>query len=397
MVAECGATAGWAGFNVTLAAGMLREAAAMTTQISGEVIPSDKPGSVAMATRQPVGVVLGIAPWSAPVILGVRAIAAPLACGNPVVLKASEICPGIHRLIGEVLDEAGLGKGVVNVATNAPADAPMVVEALIAHPAVRRVNFTGSTRVGRIIAEIAARHLKRALLELGGKAPLVMLDDADLDEAVKAAAFGSFMNQSQIGMSTERIMVDERVADAFVEKFAAKAASLPVGDPRTGNVVLGSLVGAEAVERVKGLIKDAVSLGAVIATGGESDGTVMKATVIDRVTSDMKIYAEESFRPDGRGRARRRCGRGDPGGERHRIRARRSHLQPRRRQGDQPRRRIESGICHINGPTVHAEAQMPSGGTKASGYGRFGGKAAIDEFTELRWITIQTTPRRYPF
>ena len=249
MAAETGATAGWAGFNVHLAAGMLREAASMTTQISGEVIPSDKPGCIAMAIRQPAGVVLSIAPWNAPVILGVRAMALPLACGNTVVLKASEICPGTHRLIAECLREAGLPPGVLNVITNAPEDAPELIEALIAHPAVRRINFTGSTRVGRIIAQVAAKYLKPVLLELGGKAPLVVLDDADIDAAVAAAAFGAFMNQGQICMSTERIVVDEKIADAFVAKLATKAGSLMAGDPRKGNTPLGSLIGIDAADR----------------------------------------------------------------------------------------------------------------------------------------------------
>src|SRR5579883_2096389 len=201
MLAETGCTMGWGHFNVHFGAMLLREAAAMTTQVTGEVVPSDVPGMMAMAFRQPVGVVLGIAPWNAPVILGVRAIAMPLACGNTVVLKASELCPATHSLIGQTMQEAGLPKGVVNVVTNAPADAAAVVEALIAHPAIKRVNFTGSTRVGRIIAELAGRHLKPALLELGGKAPLVVLDDADLDAAVNAAAFGAFAHQGQICMS----------------------------------------------------------------------------------------------------------------------------------------------------------------------------------------------------
>ena len=218
--------ANWYGFNVMLAANMLREAAAMTTQIDGDVIPSDMPGSLAMAVRQPCGVVLGIAPWNAPVILGTRALAMPLACGNTVVLKASEGCPGVHRLIGTVLQEAGLGDGVVNVVTNAADDAAAIVERLIAHPAVRRVNFTGSTHVGRIIAQHAAKHLKPALLELGGKAPVLVLDDADLDAAVAGIAFGAFFNQGQICMSTERVIVDRRIADALVEKLAAKARTL---------------------------------------------------------------------------------------------------------------------------------------------------------------------------
>lgn len=396
MLTETGATRGWAMFNVGLAAGMLREAGAMTTQITGDVIPSDKPNNLALAVRQPVGVVLGIAPWNAPVILGVRALAMPLACGNTVVFKASELCPATHQLIGAVLNEAGLPPGVVNVVTNAPADAPAVVEALIAHRAVKRVNFTGSTRVGRIIGETAARHLKPALLELGGKAPLVILDDADLDEAVKAAAFGAFMNQGQICMSTERIVVDAKVADAFIAKFAAKAKSLPSGDPR-GQVVLGSLVSTAAADRVVELIGDATAKGASLAAGGTREGTVMPATIVDHVTPAMRLYGEESFGPvvsvvrvNGDEEAIRVANDTEYG------------LSSAVFSRDIARalgvaRRIEAGICHINAPTVHDEAQMPFGGMKASGYGRFGGKAAVDAFTELRWITIQTGPRPYPF
>ena len=396
MAAEIGATAGWAGFNVHLAAGMLREAAAMTTQIGGEVIPSDKPGCISMAVRQPVGVILSIAPWNAPVILGTRALAMPLACGNTVVLKASELCPGTHRLIAECLLEAGLPAGVVNVVTNAPADAPAVVEALIAHPAVRRINFTGSTKVGRIIAETAARHLKPVLLELGGKAPMLVLDDADLDEAVKAAAFGAFMNQGQICMSTERLVVDNKVADEFVTKFAAKANTLVAGDPHKGNTPLGAVVSKEAVQKVQGLIKDATSKGAKLVAGGRAEGAIMDAAVLDHVTPDMSIYHEESFGPVV-------CVvRAQDAEDAIRIANDTEYgLSAAVFSRNIPRamdvaRRIESGICHVNGPTVHDEAQMPFGGTKASGYGRFGGKAGMDQFTELRWITIETQPGRFP-
>ena len=396
MTAECGAIGPWGHFNSHFAASLMREAAAMTTQVAGEVIPSDKPNSFAMAIRQPVGVVLGIAPWNAPVILGVRAIAMPLACGNTVVLKASEMCPGTHALIGTIMREAGLPPGVVNVVTNAPADASKVVETLISHPAVRRINFTGSTKVGRIIAEMAARFLKPVLLELGGKAPMVILDDADLDEAVKAAAFGCFANMGQICMSTERLIVDEKIADAFVEKFAAKARSLPHGDPR-GHVILGSLVTKEAVTRNKELLDDAVAKGAKVAAGGEFNGTVVSATVLDRVTPAMRIYTEESFGPvkpvirvKDTEEAIRVANDTEYG-----LSAAVFGKDIARALG--VARRIQSGICHINASTVHDEGQMPFGGTKSSGYGRFGGKAAIDEFTELRWITIQTGPHPYPF
>ncbi|MPR08605.1 aldehyde dehydrogenase [Microvirga tunisiensis] len=396
MATEIGATAGWAQFNVKLAAGMLREAASLTTQITGEIIPSDKPGCVSMAVRQPAGVVLGIAPWNAPVILGVRAVATPLACGNTVVLKASEICPGTHHLIGAVLREAGLPAGAINVITNAPENAPEIIEALIAHSAVRRINFTGSTRVGRIIAETAARFLKPVLLELGGKASLVVLDDAHLDAAVAASAFGAFMNQGQICMSTERIVVDNAVADDFVAKLAAKAESLQAGNPRHGNFALGSLVGVEAAERIGGLVNDAVSKGAKLLAGGRVDGTVMSATVLDHVTPAMRLYGEESFGPvvcviraTGVEEAVRIANDTEYG------------LSAAVFGRDITRalevaHRIDSGICHINGATVHDEAQMPFGGVKASGYGRFGGKAGIAEFTELRWITIETGPQHFP-
>ena len=397
MGAETGSTAMWAGFNCMLAAGMVREAAAMTTQIAGEIIPSNVPGSLAMGYRQPVGVVAGIAPWNAPVILGVRAVAMPLACGNTVVLKASEMCPGTHRLIGTLFREAGFPPGVINVVTNAPKDAGAVVEALIAHPAVRRVNFTGSSRVGKIIARKCAEHLKPVLLELGGKSPLVVLDDADLDEAVNAAAFGAFANQGQICMSTERIVVDEKVADDFVARFAAKAKSLSVGDPREGKAVLGSVVDHAAAERVTALVLDAVAKGAKLAAGGTINGTLIGAHVLDHVTPAMRIYEEESFGPvttvvrvRGDDEAVR-IANDTPYGLSSAVFSR-----------DVTRafavaRRLETGICHINGPTVHDEAQMPFGGVKDSGYGRFGGKAAVNEFTELRWITIQSGHRHYPF
>ena len=396
MAEETGATAGWAHFNVHLAANMLREAAAMTTQISGEIIPSDRPGLLAMGVRQPVGVVLGIAPWNAPVILGTRAVAMPLACGNTVVLKASEMCPVTHGLIADILREAGMDGGVVNVITNAPSDAAKIVEALISAPVVRRVNFTGSTRVGRVVAEIAARHLKPALLELGGKAPFIVLDDADLDEAVRAAAFSAFMNQGQICMSTERIIVDASVADEFADKLARKAATLVAGDPRLATTPLGSLIGIEAVERIDSLVKDAVMRGGKILAGGRVNGVLMDATVIDQVTSAMRIYTEESFGPivsivrvSGTEDAVRVAndtvyGLASAVFGRDLVRAL------------SVARQIESGICHINGPTVQDEAQMPFGGVKDSGYGRFGGRAAINEFTELRWITIASGPGHYP-
>jgi benzaldehyde dehydrogenase (NAD) len=397
IAAETGASGHWAHFNVHLAAGMLIEAASLTTQIEGSVIPSDTAGSLALGLRRPAGVVVGIAPWNAPVILAVRAVAVPLACGNTVVLKGSELCPASQALVMKALHAGGLPPGVVNYVTNAPADAAEIVEAMIAHPAVRRVSFTGSTRIGRIVAETCGRYLKPVVLELGGKAPLVVLDDADLDEAVSAAAFGAFANSGQICMSTERVIVDARIADEFVRKFGAKAMTLSLGDPREGAVVLGSVVDRSAVERCNALIDDAVEHGATVVCGGKTDSTLMPATILDDVTSAMRVYHEESFGPitpiirvDGVEEAIDAANDTEYG------------LSAAVFGRDIARawsvaQRIDSGMCHVNGPTVHDEAQMPFGGVKGSGYGRFGGQAGIDAFTELRWITVQTTPRHYPF
>ena len=397
MMAETAATASWCAYNVRLAAATLREAAAMTTQVAGETIPTDTPGRIAMTVRQPAGVVLGIAPWNAPVLLGVRAIAMPLACGNTVVLKASELCPATHRLIGTALRDAGLPKGVVNVVTHAPEDAGKVTETLIAHPAVRRVSFTGSTRVGRLIAETAARYLKPIVLQLSGKAPLVVLDDADLDEAARAAAFGAFVNQGQVCTSTERIVADEKVAGVFIEKLAEQVRGLTVGDPRGGEFALGPLVSEEVAQAVRALIDDALSKGARLVTGGEGFGAVIPATVLDNVTPAMRIYAQESFGPvvivlrandvDDAVRIANDSDYGLAAAVFGRDVTRALSVA----------QRIECGVCHVNAATVFDEPQLPFGGVKASGYGRFGGRAAVEHFTELRTITIATGRQEYQF
>jgi benzaldehyde dehydrogenase (NAD) len=375
---------------------MMREAAAQAYGLVGEVIPSDVPGKLAMGVRQPAGVVVAIAPWNAPVILATRAVATPLAYANTVVLKASELCPRTHAAVVRALVDAGLPAGVINLITNGPADAADVVDELIAHPATRRINFTGSTKVGRIIGEKAGRHLKRVLLELGGKAPMVVLRDADLDRAAAAASFGAFFHQGQICMSTERIVVDREVAEPLASKLAERAQGLPVGDPRDPGAAIGPMVNGAAVERVAELVRDAVSKGASVLSGGSADGPCFLPTVLSGVTPDMRLYAEESFGPvvavvavDGPDEAVRVANDTDYG----LAAAVFSENVPAALELAQ---RIESGICHVNDTTVHDEPQMPFGGVKASGFGRFGGRAALEEFTELRWISVQELPRQYP-
>ena len=396
MIEETGATFGWGMFNCMLASGMLREAAAQTYGTIGEVIPSDVPGKLAMAVRAPVGVVVGIAPWNAPVILSTRAVATPLAYGNTVVLKASELSPRTHAHVASAIADAGVPPGVINFLTNSPADAAGVVEELIAHPLTRRVNFTGSTRVGRIIAEIAGRHLKRVLLELGGKAPLIVLADANLERAAAATSFGAFFHQGQICMSTERVVVERSVAEPFAALLAARASALSVGDPRDPATQIGPLINEAAVTRTGELVEDARGHGAEVLSGGEADGACYPPTVLLGVNSEMRVYNEESFGPlasivvvDGVEQAIEVANDTEYG----LAAAVFSENVPAALEIAQ---RIESGMCHINDATVHDEPQMPFGGVKASGWGRFGGRAALEEFTELRWITIQETERHYP-
>lgn len=398
MMSEVGAAQLWAGFNVFLTAQLFREAAGLATQIQGETLPTDKPGTLSMTVRQPAGVVLSMAPWNGAGVLAARALAYPIVCGNTVVFRASETSPRTHAIIAEVLHEAGVPAGVLNFITSTAEDSDQVVEAIIAHPAVRRINFTGSTAVGRIIAEKAARHLKPVLLELGGKAPFVVLDDADIDGAVNAAVFGSFLYQGQICMSTERFVVDEKVADEFVAKFAARAAELSAGDPLTDEAcIVGPMIREESGTRINGLIEDALAKGAELVAGDRADGAAMPATIVDKVRPEMSIYDQETFGPittvvrvSGVEEAVQVANDTEYG-----LAA--AVFGADSTRALQVAMRIQAGHVHVNGATVQNEAQAPYGGMKNSGYGRFDGRAVINEFTELKWITVEQSDQQYPF
>ncbi|MFZ0089307.1 MAG: aldehyde dehydrogenase family protein [Solirubrobacteraceae bacterium] len=393
---ETSGTFGWGMFNCGLAASMFAAAGEAALSQMTENVPSAVPGLDSQAVRQPLGVCVGIAPWNAPVILGARSIIWPLAFGNTVILKGSEQSPRVHGEIVRALVDAGAPEGVIGYVTNDPGDAPEVVGALIEHPQTAHINFTGSSKVGTIIASKAAPLLKRTLLELGGKAPLVILDDADLDAAAAAANFGAFMHAGQICMSTERIVVDGSVADEFVRRLVDRADALTSGSPFEESTMVGPVVTTGAARHVEELIDDARSKGATVAAGGKSDGTLHRPTVLTGITPAMRIYSEESFGPivtvvsaDGIDDAVRIANDTDYG------------LSAAVFGEDVDRafavaRRIDSGICHVNGATVHDEAAAPFGGVKHSGWGRFGAGQVIDEFTTLRWITISREARSYP-
>jgi acyl-CoA reductase-like NAD-dependent aldehyde dehydrogenase len=399
MVSETGSIRGWGAFNVGLAGGMLREAAGLTTAPVGEVLTTSTPGSMSLALRQPAGVVAAFAPWNAPVILGVRSVAVALAVGNTVVMKPSEEAPlSAALLLADVLGEAGIPDGVVNVITNAPPDAATIAEALISDPRVRRVNFTGSTRVGRIIAQTAALHLKPAVLELGGKNALVILSDADVDYAVDAVSFGAYMNSGQICMSTDRVIVDRSLAAEFTQRLAAKASGLPSGDPRLPTTLIGPLINPQAARRVSSLVGRAAAEGArVLAGGGEPDGALYPASVLSDVRPGHEIWSEEIFGPV--------CTVTEVDGIEAAIDAANDSvygltagvITEDLKSGLEVARRVRTGIVHVNDQTVDDEPQAPFGGVGDSGYGRFGGKAGIDAFTDLRWVTLQQGKKGFPF
>jgi acyl-CoA reductase-like NAD-dependent aldehyde dehydrogenase len=395
---ETGCTFGFGMFQLGFVPGLLRQAAGMAYAPIGEVIPSDVPGAFAMGLRRPVGVVGAISPWNAALILSARSLAAPLVLGNTVVAKPSEESPFAGGLLwGEIFAEAGLPDGVLNVVTHAPGQAGPIADELVENPLVRRINFTGSTATGRKLAEAAGRQLKRVLLELGGYNPLIVLADADLDYAVNAAAFGAFLHQGQICMSARRLIVEQPLAEAFVGRLAEKTAALKAGDPAEQDTVIGPLINERALETVAGRVQDAVSRGARVLAGGQRTGRCYQATLLADVPADSELARVETFGPVA---AVEVVGDADEAVRRandtpYGLAAGILTSDPDR--GLALAERIQSGIVHVNDQPVHDEPQMPFGGVKDSGWGRFGGAAAIDEFTELKWVTVQSGTRPFPF
>jgi acyl-CoA reductase-like NAD-dependent aldehyde dehydrogenase len=377
---------------------LLRQAAALPYASPGALIPSDVPGARAMAVRRPVGVVAAIAPWNAALVLAGRAVIGPLALGNTVVLKPSEESPlSGGTFWASLLAEAGLPSGALNVVTHASGDASMIASELVSHPLVQRVSFTGSTGTGRRLAELAARHLKRSVLQLSGSNPLLVLSDASLPLAVDAAAYGAFVHQGEVCMCVRRIVVDRSVASSFVSGFVERVSSLPVGDPRDPSTVVGPLINEWAHALISRRVSEAVSLGATVLTGGSAVGPCYRPTVLTDVPAAAEIAFEETFGPvalievvDGPDEAVARAN------------ASRFGLTAGIISADVYRslglaQRLSAGIVHVNDQTVNDEPQMPFGGVKESGWGRFGLGFTAEDFTDQQWITLRDSPRDYPF
>ncbi|WP_308036599.1 aldehyde dehydrogenase family protein [Actinoplanes sp. DH11] len=377
---------------------LLRQAAALGYAPTGQVLPSDVPGTRAVAMRRPVGVVAAIAPWNASLVLSGRALAGPIALGNTVVLKPSEEAPYTGGAFwAELFAEAGLPAGVLNVVTHAPGEAGAVAEALIADPAVRRISFTGSTVTGRRIAELAGRHLKRPVLQLGGHNPLLVLGDADVGYAVAAAAYGAFVHSGQTCMCARRIIVDRSIAAEFTERFVDRAARLPIGDPADPATVIGPVINEWALSLLERRVREAVDLGATLLTGGTATGRCFPPTVLTGVPAEAELAFDETFGPvvlleeaDDAEDALRRADASAFG-----LTAGVITGDPYR--GLELARRLAAGIVHVNDQPVNDEPQMPFGGVKESGAGRFGTGFAAEEFTEVQWVTARDGPRAFPF
>jgi aldehyde dehydrogenase (NAD+) len=321
-----------------------------------------------------------------------------MAYGNTAVLKPSSESPISGGLVhAEIFEEAGLPPGVLNVLINAPGFADEVGDVLIADPRVRRISFTGSTEVGRELAEKAGRYLKRVTLELGGSDPVLILRDADVDYAVNAATFGRFQHQGQICMSSKRLIVEKPVAEEFMEKFVAKASGLKVGDPKEHDTIIGPLINQAQLEILREQVDEAIERGAKVLCGGKFEGLSYWPTVLTDVKEDMKVCQEEVFGPvvpvivvEDDEEALRVANNSQFG-------LSSGIITNDFEKGLAIAERLETGMVHINDASIHDEPQVPFGGVKDSGWGRHGGLAALEEFTELRWVTMQRTPRQYPF
>ncbi len=390
---------GWYGkgvFEAGFVAEIFRTSASLCYQSIGEILPSEH-GKVSMATRWPLGVVGVISPWNMPGILTSRGYAAALAAGNCVVLKPSEDTPysgGLYH--AEILEEAGIPPGVFNVVTCSRESVAEVGDTLIEHPLVKGISFTGSTAVGRHIAAKCGAYLKKCCVELGGKDSMIVLEDADLDKAAEAANFGSFMHQGQVCMSTEKLLVHESVYEPFMQRFLARAAKLRTGPVNDKSNTIGPLVNTRQAHRVKALIDDAVAKGARVDLGGSAWENFVEPTVLSNISTAMDIWHDETFGP-----VVMVCP--------FRTEDEAVALNNDTEYGltaavwtaDEARAlalagRLETGMVHINDQNINDEPQVPFGGVKASGVGRYGGRWSLDAFTELRWITLERGGRHFP-
>ena len=395
IVRETGCIRGKADYEVGAGANELWEAAGLTSRATAEVVPSHNPGKLSLVQRVPVGVVGAITPWNFPFVLGMRVIAPAIALGNTVVIKPAPQTPITGALlIAEMFAEAGAPPGILQVV----AGGDEIGEHLVAHPSVRMIHFTGSSAVGREIAKIAGGQLKRVSLELGGNNALVVLDDADLEEATMIGAWSAFHYQGQTCITAGRHIVAESLFDRYVERLAERAKAITVGDPASEEVGLGPMISEEQRDRGHDILERSVAAGARIVEGGTYDGLFYRPTVVVDVTREMPVWSEEIFAPvapvmavASDEEALALTNDTDYG-------LVNAVLTGSTERGLAFAEGVESGMVHVNDSTCLDEAHVPFGGMGASGLGgRSGGEANLEEFTERRWIGIQRSGVEYPY
>jgi acyl-CoA reductase-like NAD-dependent aldehyde dehydrogenase len=386
LIDEVGSPISKAQFEVQYAVSCLRAAAGVARRVTGQTIPSDLPGRFSMSVREPVGVIASISPFNVPLLKDVKLSSTPLATGNTVVMLTSEEAPMVANRLAEIYHEAGVPPGAFNVVTGF---GDRIGDALTTHPLVKVVMFTGSSRVGKHIAALCGPLMRKVILELGGKSPLVVLADADLDAAVGAAVFGQFFFQGQACMASSRIYVEKSVEAEFTRRFKTAAESVGMGELRDANTAVGPIISQRQRNRVRSHIEDARAKGARILTGGEWVRNRCKPTILTGVQDAMTVCREETFGPvtsiypvAGLDEAITRAN-DTPYGLSAAIFTRDISSALLFSQ------RVRSGMVHINAPTIADEPHVPFGGVGDSGFGREGTDIDIDTFTEWKWITIQ--------
>lgn len=395
LIDEAGSTLLKAGYETHHTPSFLRSMAGECRRVKGETYLSDYPGVKSYSIRRPLGTVLAIAPFNFPLLLNVRKIGFALAAGNCVILKPSEMTPVIGLKVGELLTDAGFPPGVVNVIPGLGAE---IGDALVTDPRVRFVTFTGSSKVGRQVGATAALHGKRFALEMGGKNPIIVLNDADIDYAVNCAAFSNFMHQGQICMTGSRVIVEAGIYGEFCEKFQKKIAGIKYSsNPREQGVIVGPLIRTTQAPFIKEHVDKAVEAGAKLLAGGKYEGNVFEPTAIADITETMSIFKTECFGPVASVSKARDVQHAVALANNSEYGLSSAVITNDLQKAMWAIENIQTGMVHINGPSVRDEPVIPFGGVKNSGYGREGGHFSIDEMTELKWVTIQTGQNKFPF
>jgi acyl-CoA reductase-like NAD-dependent aldehyde dehydrogenase len=391
LTGEGGGTFGKCMFEISQTVDLLLTAGADAKRILGETFHTD-PAKLSLTLKRPKGTIVALSPWNFPLILSMYKVAYGLATGNTVVMKPSSETPVIGLKMGELFERAGLLPGALNVVTG---PGRVLGNALIDDHRCSYVALTGETATGRVVAQRAAAGLKEYYLELGGKNPLIVLADADIEYAVNAAAFGAFFHQGQICMSVGRIIVEKPIVEEFAAKLAEKAKSLPAGDPTVPETAIGPLINDDQVRKVDGYVQDAVAAGAKLLAGGTYEGRVYRPTVLSNVTRDMKAWREEIFGPVAPILA--------VGNENEALEVANDTeyglaagvITPDLEKAVFLAEGLEAGMVHVNDASIDAEASIPFGGSKWSGQGREGGRYSLDAFTEMKWVTIHKQKRTY--